>query len=42
MQDLGFPEVIQDLGTGSTATTGNAKDASKCRELAGEISELLK
>merc|ERR1712137_656246 len=42
MQDLGFPEVIQDLGAGSTATTGDTKDALKCRELAGEMSELLK
>lgn len=42
MQDLGFPEVIQDLGTGSTVTAGNVKDASKCRELAGEVLELLK
>lgn len=41
MQDLGFPEVIQDLGAGSTATTGNTKDALKCRELAGEMLELL-
>lgn len=40
-QDLGFPGVIQDLETGSTTITGNTKDALECKELAGEILELL-
>lgn len=39
LQDLGFADVIEELGRSSTGVT---KDASMCKELAGEILELVK
>jgi len=39
MQDLGFADVIQDIGKNST--NGVTKDASKCKALACELSELI-
>lgn len=41
MQDLGFPDVIQDLKTSSVKITGNTEDATKCKQLASEMLELL-
>jgi len=41
MLDLGFQDVIQDLQRSSTAMTGNMSDAMKCKDLAGEVLELL-
>jgi len=41
MQDLGFPDAIQELQRNSTTTTGNTKDATKCKGLAGEVLGLL-
>lgn len=39
MQDLGFVDAIQDLGTNST--NGVIKDSSKCKALACEMLELM-
>ena len=41
MRDLGFPDAIQELQTNSTTTTGNTKDATKCKGLAREVLGLL-
>jgi hypothetical protein len=41
LQDLGFPDVIQDLKTSSATMTGNTEDTTKCKQLAGEMLELL-
>jgi len=38
LQDLGFADVIEELGTSSSGVT---KDAKKCKELAGEILDLV-